>query len=135
MIGVLGVVLLLPSFAVPAWLGRGALWPNLPRARVEDPASLAALENGVRLERQGDLSASLEKYRTAANSKVSELRAVAGYAVDRVNAKLDKVASVYASMRTLSDWSHTLRVPVVLAAVLALLLLLTRLLTPRRGRN
>ena len=61
-------------------------------------------------------------------------RAAAGYAVDRVNAKLDRTALVYNSVRSLSDWSHTLRIPVVLCAVLALLLFITRSLTPRRGR-
>jgi hypothetical protein len=130
---VLAAASLTLSFVIPGYLGRGAMWLDMPIGPSADPVALMAYQDGYRDERQGNLSAALTKYRTAEVSRVMPIQDTARRAVDRVNAKLNKLGPAYGSLSTLADWNRTLLLPLVLTGVLILLIALLSFVTRRSG--
>jgi hypothetical protein len=133
LIVILVAVPLTLSFAIPGYLGGGAKWFDLPAAPTIDPVSLAALQDGYRNEREGNLDAALAKYRIAETSKLLPIQEVGRRAIDRVNSKLNTLGPVYGGLRTLGDWSLKLRIPLILACALILLLAVASVVTRRSG--
>ena len=121
---VVAIALASLPFAIPAYLGDGAQWLDAPTATPGDFRSLAAFQDGYRNERLGDLSAALAKYRIAENSKLAPVQEAARKAVDRVNAKLNRLGPLYGVLRTLAGWGRALCLPLILVIATGLIVLL-----------
>jgi hypothetical protein len=118
------------SFVIPGYLGRGAEWLDVS---ADDAVALAAFQDGYRLERGGNLEGALAKYRSAEKSNIAPVHDAGRGAADRVSAKLNALAPVYGSLRTLADWNLRLRLPLILTGALVFLFVVASGLTRREG--
>ncbi len=94
--------------------------------------NMAALYEGYRAERSGNLENALTSYRQAAKSEAQWIKTTAERGADRVYGKLVRLGGLYQDFRSLNDLSLRIRAPFVLIILLFVLISASRQLWPRK---